>query len=178
MKTGEGLTVLRLRWGELEVTGCHRNRQFELQHRPRRLGHIQRAEAASDDSRWRDSPKLRGARGGIGPVGCLVDNGSLDFGFIRRKREKMVGGGRGVIGRQWRVIVCWSVHIEAAGCTTGPFDLSVTFFFGLLDNVQTAAHTARPQGRRLLCIGLSSSGSHRQFSSGYNSWSIFVITKV
>jgi len=145
----EGLTVLRFGLGELEVSGRHTDRRYEQWNRSRRLGHIQRAEAAPDNSGCRERPKIRGTGGGsCGSIRPLY------FGCSRWKigGVKLMGRRRGVIGgyrgrmRSWGgvLLACKSAHVETAGCSILPRDLFDIFLSGLHDNVQTAAYAARP----------------------------------
>lgn len=172
---GGGLTVVSFGLGELEVSDGHKDRRFEQWHGLWWLGHIHRAEAAPDNRRCRKRPKVRGAGGGSGARGSCSSTRSLCFG-CRRAREKMIGRRRGMTGQQrkmrsWRQVVPAgsSVHIEAAGCSTLPLDLSDIFLHSLYDNVQTAAHTARPQSTQLL----SSHGNPRQSISSWHCWNVF-----
>ena len=179
---GKGLTVLRFGMWGLGAAGGHADRRFEQWGGLRLLWHIQRAEAASYNSRWRRCPEIGGTGGGSGPTECCSSLGPLYFSHSIWRGEKRMIGGRGGMtggprGRAWSwgvMRLCGSVHVKTAGCSAPPLGLLDILLPGFYDNVQTAAYAAWPQGVWPPCDWQSCCRSYRQPISGCTSVSIFI----
>lgn len=70
------------------------------------------------------------------------------------------------------MLLCGSVHVEAAGRSVRPLGLLDIFLPGFYDDVQTAACAAWPQGAQPLCDRHSCCRRYRQSVSGCATWSI------